>query len=87
VYSPIPELNLLKEFDDQIGHGLFSDGFEFLDPDSVEEHSDTHEDYLVWLNENFGLGPPADVNALELEQKDVADQFRAWARQFVDLDD
>ena len=59
---------------------------EFLDPRSVEEHSEAHEDYLVWLTENYGLGPPEDVRMLELERQELADRFRAWAKPFVDLD-
>lgn len=30
-YSPVPELNLLKAFDDQIGRVYYSDGFELLE--------------------------------------------------------
>ncbi|MFD8548409.1 hypothetical protein [Streptomyces sp. NPDC059649] len=166
-YSPIPELNLLKEFADRIGPGQYSEGFElheygkevglhtwsehpeflerfipfahathsgshyalwrcddrtdlaalpivlvgdegdlyvvarslpelfqllaidseFLDPDEVEEHSDGHQEFLVWLDRNFGLGPPEDLDALWAEQKECDEQFRTWASRFVELDD
>ncbi|MER6306659.1 hypothetical protein [Streptomyces sp. NPDC001657] len=33
LYSPIPELNLLKEFQDRLGGRFFSDGFELFDYD------------------------------------------------------
>ncbi|MDX3227182.1 hypothetical protein [Streptomyces sp. ME19-01-6] len=32
-YSPIPELNLLKEFEDEFGASGYADGFELLDYD------------------------------------------------------
>ncbi len=32
-YSPVPELNLLKDFSDGPGEGYFSDGFEFYEYD------------------------------------------------------
>jgi hypothetical protein len=172
-YSPIPELNLLKEFDDRIGPVGYSDGFElreygadaglhtwsghpeflsrfipfaqatgsgsdyalwrcddrtdlaslpvvfvgdegdlyviarsltelfqllaidseplshygFPDPESVEEHSDGHSEFRTWLDQNFGLGPPEDLDALWAERKEYDDRFRAWASQFVVLPD
>lgn len=167
MYSPIPELNQLKDFYDRVGHVGFSDGFEFYDygsnagldtwspdpefvsrfipfaqstgsgssyalwrcddrtdlatlpvimvgdegelyvvarnllelfqvltidsefhdPDLVEDHSFAHEDYLTWLDQNFGLGPPEDLEAFWAEMKEVRDQFRTWRSQYVDLDD
>lgn len=172
-YSPIPELNLLKEFDDRIGPVYYSDGFElreygadaglhtwsehpeflsrlipfaqangsgsdyalwrcddrddmatlpvvlvgdegdlyvialhlrelfqllatdsepfsdygFLASEDVEEHSEAHHEFLTWLDESFGLGPPEDLNALWAGRKESDDRFRAWVRQFVDLGD
>lgn len=169
-YSPIPELNLLKELDDRIGPVYYSDGFElreysadaglhnfsgdpeflsrlipfaqangsgshyalwrcddrtdlatlpvvfigdegdlyviarsltelfrllaldsepimdfgFLAAESAEEHSDGHHEFLSWLDQNFGLGPPEDVHALWAERKEWDDRFRAWANRFLD---
>jgi hypothetical protein len=172
-HSPIPELNMLKEFDDRIGPVYYSDGFElreygadvalhtwseqpeflsrfipfaqangsgssyalwrcddrtdlatlpivfvgdegdlyviardlrelfqllaidiepfaeygFLGSGEVEEHSDGHHEFLTWLGQNFGLEPPEDLDALWAGRKQADDQFRAWASQFVELDD
>lgn len=172
-YSPVPELNLLREFSDRIGPVYYSDGFElreygsdaglhtwsehpdflsrfipfaqangsgsdyalwrcddrtdlatlpvvlvgdegdlhvvargltelfqllaldsepfsdggFLDTESVEEHSDSHHEFLAWLDQNFGLGPPEDLRVLKAEQKAYDDRFRTWASQYVDLGD
>ncbi|ADI07116.1 hypothetical protein SBI_03995 [Streptomyces bingchenggensis BCW-1] len=36
-YSPIPELNLLKEFDDKFGAEGYADGFELLDYDDKKK--------------------------------------------------
>ncbi|MEQ4723692.1 hypothetical protein [Nonomuraea sp. B19D2] len=172
-YSPIPELNLLKEFEDRIGRVYYSNSFElreygadvgldtwsehpeflsrfigfaratrsgsdyalwrcddrsdlaalpvvlvgddgdlyviarsltelfqlltidsepisdrgFPDPESVEVHSDGHHQFLTWLDQNFGLGPPEDLHALWAERKGCDDRFRTWASQFIELDD
>ncbi|MQY14407.1 hypothetical protein SRB5_45740 [Streptomyces sp. RB5] len=172
-YSPIPELNLLKEFENRLGPIYYSDGFElreynadsgldtwsdhpdfltrfipfaqangsgsdyalwrcddrrdlatlpivmigdegalyviarnlpelfqllaidsepfsdmgFHTPDSAEEHSPGHHEYLTWLHQTFGLEPPEDVEALWAERKELDDRFRTWASQFVDLGD
>ncbi|MER5896451.1 hypothetical protein [Streptomyces sp. NPDC001876] len=172
-YSPVPELNLLKEFENRIGPVYYSEGFElrgygsdaglhtwsehpeflsrfipfaranrtgsdyalwrcddladlatlpvvfvgdegdlyviarsltelfqllaidsepfsdcgFLDSESVEEHSDGHQEFLTWLDQNFGLGPPEDLHALWAERQEDDDRFKTWARQFVELGD
>ena len=171
-YSPIPELNLLKEFDDRIGPVYYSEGFElreygadaglhtwsehpeflsrfipfaqanhsgsdyalwrcddrtdlatlpvalvgdeghlyviardlrelfqllavdgepladfgFPAPEEVEEHSEGHHEFLTWLNRNFGLEPPEDLDALWTARKESDDRFRAWVSRFVELD-
>ncbi|RKS08557.1 hypothetical protein DFP74_4267 [Nocardiopsis sp. Huas11] len=171
-YSPIPELNLLKEFSDRIGPIYYSDGFELLEYDSDaglhtwsehpeflsrfipfaqangsgsayalwrcddrtdlatlpvvlvgdegdlyviarnlvelfqllafdsapfaefgffaagedEEHSEAHHEFLTWLHQNFGLGPPEDPQVLWAERKKYDDRFKAWASRFVELD-
>jgi hypothetical protein len=56
---------------------------EFLDPDSVEEHSEGHEQYLAWLSENFGLAAPD----AQVRHNEVDERFRTWAKPFVDLDE
>ncbi|WRZ88416.1 hypothetical protein OHB54_04725 [Streptomyces sp. NBC_01007] len=171
-YSPVPELNLLKEFEDRIGPVHYSEGFElceyggdagldtwsehpeflsrfipfaqanhagshyalwrcddradlaalpvvlvgdegdlyviarnltelfrllaidseplsqgFLDPSSVEEHSEGHREFLIWLDQRFGLGPPEDLDALWNARKEHDDRFRSWAGFFVELGD
>ncbi|RII20737.1 hypothetical protein DSC45_02735 [Streptomyces sp. YIM 130001] len=172
-YSPVPELNLLKEFTDRIGPVHYSDGFElreygadaglhtwsenpeflsrfipfaqangsgsdyalwrcdertdlatlpvvlvgddgdlyviarnltelfqllaidsepladvgFLAAGDAEEHSEGHHEFLAWLNQNFGLGPPEDPHALWTARKESDDRFRAWVSQFVELGD
>ncbi|HEX6361033.1 hypothetical protein [Actinophytocola sp.] len=60
---------------------------EFLDPASVEEHSEGHEAYLAWLDQNFGLAAPANMDELSTEDKVLNERFRTWARPFVDLDE
>jgi hypothetical protein len=157
-YSPIPELNLLKAFEDQVGRVFYSDGFELheygadaglgtwsedpeflsrfipfayatgsgsnyafwrcddrtdlatlpiafigdegdlyivarnlpellqlltiddehLEPDFVEGHSDAHQEYVIWLDQAFGLKPPEDLDALRAAQKEYDEQFQAW---------
>ncbi|MGW1616729.1 hypothetical protein ACWCQZ_46525 [Streptomyces sp. NPDC002285] len=59
----------------------------FLGPESVEEHSDGHQEFLTWLDQNFGLGPPEDLDALWAERKEDDDRFKTWASQFVELGD
>lgn len=172
-YSPIPELNLLKEFEERIGPVYYSDGFElreygadaglatwsehpeflsrfipfaqatgsgsdyalwrcddrtdlatlpvvlvgdegdlyvvarslrelfrllaidsepvsavgFLEPESGEEHSEGHQEFLSWLDRHFGLGPPEDLHALWAARKEYDDRFRAWASRFIDVGD
>jgi hypothetical protein len=175
-YPPVPELNLLKEFDDRIGPVFYSDGFELLeygadaglhtwseDPgflsrlvpfaqangsgsayalwrcddrdetelaavpvvfvgdegelyviarslmelfrllaldsephsdigffvgdEGVEEHSYAHEEFVAWLDRNFGLAPPEDPEALWAERKPHDERFRTWASRFVELRD
>jgi hypothetical protein len=58
----------------------------FGDADSVEEHSEGHHEFLTWLDQTFGLGPPEDAEALWTGRKAHDDRFRAWAGRFVDLD-
>ncbi|MEU6272006.1 hypothetical protein ABZ871_06230 [Streptomyces populi] len=167
-YSPVPELNLLKEFEDRLGPVFYSEGFElaeydgdaglhtwsedpeflsrfipfakadntgsdyalwrcddraelatlpvvlvgdegdlhviardlrelfrllaidseptpegFLDPDGVEEHSEGHAEFLVWLDETFGLGPAEDPGALRDARKEHDDRFQTWVRRFT----
>jgi hypothetical protein len=60
---------------------------EFLDPDSVEEHSEGHEAYLAWLDQTFGLAAPVDTDEDMAEHKELNERFRAWARPFVALDE
>jgi hypothetical protein len=171
-YSPVPELNLLREFGDRIGPVHYSEGFElceygveaglhtwsehpeflsrfipfaqanhsgshyalwrcddradlatlpvvfvgdegdlcviardltelfrllaidsepvsqgFLDFDSAEEHSEGHREFLIWLDQKFGLGPPEDPGALWNARKKHDDRFRAWASRFIELGD
>lgn len=59
--------------------------FGFPDPESVEEHSDGHHEFLAWLDQNFHLGPPEDLQSFWAERKEDDDRFRAWASQFVEL--
>ncbi|GAA3586408.1 hypothetical protein GCM10022419_080710 [Nonomuraea rosea] len=169
-YSPVPGLNLLKEFDDRIGPVYYSEGFELLeygedadldtwsehpeflsrfipfaratrsgsnyalwrcddrtelaalpvvlvgdegdlcvvarslpelfqllaidseptsrgfpDPVSVEEYSDGHQEFLIWLDQNFGLGPPEDLDAFWAERKECDERFKTWVSRFVEL--
>ncbi|WP_329559444.1 hypothetical protein OG711_14650 [Streptomyces uncialis] len=172
-YSPIPELNLLKDFEGRIGRVYYSDGFElreygadsgldtwsehpdflsrfipfarangsgsdyalwrcddrtdlatlpvvlvgdeghlyviardlmelfqlllidsepmydfgFLDAEDVEEHSEGHHEFRVWLKQTFGLEPPEDPHALWTGREESDDRFRAWASRFIELDD
>ncbi|WP_166029045.1 hypothetical protein [Streptomyces chilikensis] len=181
-YSPIPELNLLKEFEERIGPVYYSDGFELMeygggasagtwseDPEFLgrlipfaqangsgseyavwrcddradlatlpvvllgdegelyviaadlrelfrllavdseplvdigflaaavsepeggegegRQHSQGHREFLVWLEETFGLRPPSpeDLRALWDGRKELDARFRAWAGRFVEL--
>ncbi|SOD67178.1 hypothetical protein SAMN06297387_12917 [Streptomyces zhaozhouensis] len=170
-YSPLPELNLLKEFEERLGPVCYSDGFELreygadaglhtwsdhpaflsrflpfaqangsgsdyalwrcdqrtdlaslpvvfvgdegdlyviarnlrelfrllaLDSEPMSDfgflgagsgdggHSEGHREFLDWLHQHFGLGPPEDVDALWAERAALDDQFRAWAGNFVE---
>ncbi|MFF4535234.1 hypothetical protein [Streptomyces aureus] len=55
----------------------------FPDPDDVEEHSQGHAEFLVWLDETFGLGPAEDPEALRDARKELDDRFQAWVRRFT----
>ncbi|MEQ4724595.1 hypothetical protein [Nonomuraea sp. B19D2] len=59
-----------------------------MDPrsiESVEEHSEGRHEFLAWLDQNFGLGPPEDLDVLWAGRKQDDDRFRTWVSQFVEL--
>ncbi|MFE5211945.1 hypothetical protein [Streptomyces sp. NPDC056600] len=60
----------------------------FLAPgDADEEHRQAHQEFVTWLNETFGLGPVADVDAQWAARKEHDDRFQAWASRFVEIHD
>ena len=54
---------------------------------SPTSQRDAHEEFVAWLDRNFGLGPPEDPEALWAERKPHDERFRAWASRFAALHD
>ncbi|GAB3995733.1 hypothetical protein GCM10029992_13780 [Glycomyces albus] len=67
-----------------VDSGPFAE-YGFLAAGDVEEHSDGHLEFLTWLDRNFGIEPPEDLDALWNGRRKTDDRFRAWASRFVEL--
>ncbi|WP_221639291.1 hypothetical protein [Nocardia bhagyanarayanae] len=49
-----------------------------------EAHSDCHDEFVAWLDENFGLSPAGDPAAvLAAAQAELGERFADWAKPFL----
>lgn len=59
------------------------DGAQFMEPDSHDETSPCHEEYLAWLDETFGLTPPDNPgDLLAIAEAEFGAQLESWVDRF-----
>ncbi|MFF4696345.1 hypothetical protein [Streptomyces chattanoogensis] len=54
-----------------------------MEPDTDDEPSPRHGEYLAWLAENFGLTPPDNPgDLLAVADKEFGAQLESWVDRF-----
>ena len=52
--------------------------------DDEDEHRDGHDDYVAWLDQNFGLSPAEDPDSVVATAKaELGERFAAWTSDFL----
>ncbi|BBH63368.1 hypothetical protein ACTI_00530 [Actinoplanes sp. OR16] len=78
----VRELFQLLAFDSEpmVGH----DEVVFYRGDE-DEHADYHDEFVAWLDEQFGLQPADDpAEVIATAQDEVGGAFATWKRQYLD---